>query len=190
MLLKESSSIKILYDSHAVHCFISKIIGKIASLFKAEDKVIFLIVLKGGYFLASRMLSKFNLPENTYLSFIGVRSYGQGETKSGPTVNVYGSLLLTPDQLEDSIVFILDDVVETGKTLHTIKQRILVDYKPRSVYTCVLVDKKRERPEDQDPDIVGVEYEGLKFLIGCGMDFDEKYRELEVIGYIDPQEKL
>jgi hypoxanthine phosphoribosyltransferase len=183
--LKESkNNLHLLYDSYKVGRCLAKMAIEINGLFLPRDKVVILTLLKGGFFVSSHLFPRLTLPEISYQGFIGVRSYAEGETQSGETANIYGELLLSKEQFRDAIVFILDDVIETGKTLGIIKKNIRENFEPKVVYTCALVDKRRSRMKDQEPDIVGLFYEGNRFLVGCGMDYNEKYRHLPYIGYL------
>jgi len=151
----------------------------------------FVVVLKGGVYIAHEILKAlnppgFNILEDIVVGYIGLSSYGES-TKSQGSVRVMSPLDLSTEYIEDRNVVIVDDCIETGNTLYWAK-RMLQAYEPKSIHTAVLVDKVslREKHGAEKPDIVGYVYPGQKFLVGCGMGYRERYRELpeiyEIIG--------
>ena len=176
------NKIKMLYSGYTVANSMSKLVAKMASII--SDKMVFITILKGGVFLTSHLLQRFVLPQETYLGYIGIRSYREGEIVSGTPIS-YSELLLSEEHLKDATVIIVDDVIETGETLRLVRNHILNNYKPRDVYTCVLVNKQKDGVvREFGPDFYGLDYMGSKFLVGCGMDLEEKYRNLDYVGYI------
>ncbi|HEV3393591.1 MAG TPA: phosphoribosyltransferase family protein, partial [Chthoniobacterales bacterium] len=77
---------------------------------------------------------------------------------------------------------ILDDILDSGRTLATIRDK-LETAQPRSIRVCVLLSKKKKRARAVDADYVGFEIED-KFVVGYGLDYDERYRNLPCIGVL------
>ncbi len=134
-------------------------------------------ILKGACFFLSDLARA--IPSNVRIDFMGISSYGKGKTSSGE-VKVTKDLDIS---LEGADVLIVEDIVDTGVTL-TYLAHILQQRKPRSIQIAALLDKpaRRLRP-------VQVKYVGFtvpdQFVVGCGLDFSEDYRNLPDICVIE-----
>jgi len=82
-------------------------------------------------------------------------------------------------------LLIIDDILDTGNTLKTVRQEVL-ERNPASVRSCVLLDKKIRRTVDFEADCVGFEIPD-EFVVGYGLDFAERYRHLPCIGVLKPE---
>jgi hypoxanthine phosphoribosyltransferase len=117
------------------------------------------------------------------LDCIRVSSYGM-KTKSIGTPQVIHSLTL---DIAKRDVIIIDDILDTGKTLKLVRD-LVNELNPASVRTCVLLDKKARREVDIEADFVGFEIPD-KFVVGYGLDFAERYRNLPGIGVLKPEKQ-
>ena len=117
------------------------------------------------------------------LDCIRVSSYG-AKTKSIGTPQVIYSLTL---DIKDRDVLVIDDILDTGKTLKLVKE-LVQELKPASCRTCVLLDKKARREVALEADFVGFEIPD-KFVVGYGLDFAERYRNLPGIGVLKPEKQ-
>lgn len=143
-----------------------------------EDKDLIVVALLTGtvVFLAD-LLRRLSLPLR--LDFIGVSSYRE-ETVSK-------SLVFTKElrlEVKERDVLLVDDILDTGRTLVRVTDR-LQRLKPRSLRTCVLLDKPARRTEKITVDYVGFVIPDL-FVVGYGLDFAERYRNLPFIGVLHP----
>lgn len=143
-----------------------------------KDKEITLIcILKGSAFFTVDLAKKIN--GNVKLEFIRVSSYIDGTESSG-TVEMKLDL---QDSIEGKDVIIVEDIIDTGRTLS-----YLIDYlktkKPNSVKLCTLLDKPERRIYNVKVDYTGFQIPD-KFVVGYGLDVDEKYRNLPYIAYIE-----
>ena len=147
----------------------------------------FVVILKGGVYIAHEILKVLSFGD-IVVGYIGLSSYGES-TKSQGSVRVMSPLDLSTEYVKDRNIVIVDDCIETGNTLYWAK-RMLQAYEPKSIHTAVLVDKVslREKHGAEKPDIVGYVYPGQKFLVGCGMGYKERYRELLEIYKIEETE--
>ncbi|MGH9463196.1 MAG: hypoxanthine phosphoribosyltransferase [Vicinamibacteria bacterium] len=139
-------------------------------------------VLRGAYQFTRDLSTKMGLPHT--VDYISVASYGQGTTSSG-------TLQLRMDMtqpVEGKHVLLVDDIVDTGLTLNW-----LLDYlksrRPQSVRTCCFLDKPSRRQIEVPTDYVGFPIEDV-FVIGYGLDYQEKYRDLPFISRVSPEEVL
>ncbi len=139
-------------------------------------------VLRGAYQFTQDLSTKIGLPHT--VDYISVASYGQGTTSSG-------TLQLRMDMtkpIEGRDVLLVDDIVDTGLTLNW-----LVDYlktrRPQSIRTCCFLDKPSRRQVKVPTDYVGFPIEDV-FVIGYGLDYQEKYRDLPFISRVSPDAVL
>lgn len=133
-------------------------------------------VLKGGvYFMMmlSNMIAE-DIPVT--LDFMSVSSYGDGTSSSG-IVRILKDL---DESLEGKDVVLVEDIIDSGRTLYYLLN-ILRTRKPRSLRLCTLLDKPDRRKYDVKVDYTGFEIED-RFVVGCGMDYKQKYRNLPYIG--------
>ena len=114
------------------------------------------------------------------LDFMGVSSYGSGITP--------GELVFTKElrlEARDRDVLLVDDILDTGKTLRAVIDK-LTALQPRSLKTCVLLEKISRRAEAITANYVGFEVPD-EFVIGYGLDYAERYRNLPFIGILKPE---
>jgi hypoxanthine phosphoribosyltransferase len=133
------------------------------------------LILHGGIFFAADLLRRINLP--LQLTSLSVASY-HGGTESTGTVTFHQSAL--PD-VRGRHVLIVDDILDTGITLATIRRRIEEECDPASIRLCVLLEKRRSRPVEVRPDYVGFQIDD-EFVVGYGLDYQGHYRNLPLIG--------
>ena len=141
-----------------------------------DEEVVFVCTLKGAVFFACDLLK--NYKGDGRLEFLRVSSY-EGESSTGK-INL--KLPLKAEYINDKHVVIVEDIVDTGYTLDYIRKYVL-DMHPKSLVECTLLDKKSRRVVDIEPTYAGFEIEDL-FVIGYGLDYDQKYRNLPYIGVV------
>ena len=112
------------------------------------------------------------------LDFMSVSSYGD-DTKSSGVVKIVKDL---DEPLEGKDVLIVEDIIDSGRTLYYLLD-IIKGRKPASVRLCTLLDKPQRRERDVHVDYTGFNIED-RFVIGCGMDYKQKYRNLPYIGEV------
>lgn len=135
-------------------------------------------LLTGTIMFLADLLRHLALPLK--LDFLGVSSYREG-TESR-------ELVLTKDlrlEARDRHVLLVDDILDTGRTLACVQDK-LRRLKPRSLHTCVLLDKPSRRVEPVQADYVGFVIPDL-FVVGYGLDFAERYRNLPFVGVLRPE---
>lgn len=120
-----------------------------------------------------------NITNDTEIDFIVASSYGSSTSSTG-VVRVKKDL---DGDIYDKNVIIIEDIVDTGTTLKFIKE-YLADRNPKSIKICTLLDKPSRRVVDVEADYIGFPVENL-FVIGYGLDYDQKYRNLPYISYLE-----
>jgi hypoxanthine phosphoribosyltransferase len=148
----------------------------IARDFKGRELVV-VSLLNGTVMFLADLIRHLSLPLR--LDFMGVSSYGAG-TESGELV--YTKELRLGVRGRD--VLLVDDILDTGKTLYRVREKLLA-LKPRRIKTCVLLNKASRRVEDVEADYVGFEIPDY-FVVGYGLDFAERYRNLPFVGVLHP----
>jgi len=125
-------------------------------------------VLKGAFVFLADLIRAIDL--DIAVDFLQVASYGHGHVADGP-IRIGKDIELA---IGGKNVLIVEDILDTGHTLVKIRD-FLADRRPRSIRSCVLIDKKERRQVDIVADYVGFVVE-KGFLIGCGLDYGERYR--------------
>lgn len=153
---------------------------KICDDFRNSDrKLVLICILKGSLMFTSELMKKIDLPLE--LEFMKVSSYGS-ESKSSGIINIH--LDLKREDLSDADFIIIEDIIDSGNTLsHLVKY--LSERGANSVKTCTLLDKPSRRVVDFTPDYCGMEIPD-EFVVGFGLDYDEKYRNLPFVGVLKP----
>lgn len=143
-----------------------------------DGKQIHLIcVLKGGSFFMCELAKRITVPVS--LDFMSVSSYGSA-TKSSGVVKIVKDL---DEPLKDKDVLVVEDIVDSGRTLSYLME-MLKDRKPASLRLCTLLDKPERRVVDVHVDYTGFEIPD-EFVVGYGLDYDQKYRNLPYIGIVE-----
>lgn len=152
-------------------------LGKaITSEFSGEDIVV-ICVLKGAFMFCSDLIKKINLPLK--LEFISLSSYGDGTQSSG---DVRLDMDITAN-IEGKNVLIVEDIVDSGLTIKTLMELMSVR-KPKTVKLASLLFKPMKLRHSVKIDYLGFEIED-KFVIGYGLDYAGRYRELPYIGVLN-----
>jgi len=172
-----------IYSEEKVYLAVLSMAGEIQSKIEEGQSPCFIMVLKGGVWVGMAML-EYIVELNIPYGFIGLNRYFGRETTPSPLgPSVTYKPVFEDDFLRDKDVWLIDDVVQEGRTLAKASY-LIQQLSPRSIHCCVLVDKREESKLSSDSlpiDIVGFKYEGKKFLVGCGMGLGEQYRNLPYI---------
>ena len=135
-------------------------------------------LLNGTVMFLADLIRHLNLPLR--LDFMGVSSYREGTTSR--------ELVFTKElrlDVRGRDVLLVDDILDTGKTLRCVLDK-LQQLKPRAIKICVLLDKPARRTEPVQADYVGFVIPDL-FVIGYGLDYAERYRNLPFVGVLKPE---
>jgi hypoxanthine phosphoribosyltransferase len=155
---------------------VAELAREIEADYATTDRLICVGILKGSVFFMVDLLKQVNLP--LVIDFFQTSSYGSG--------TVPGEVRIRKDldiSIRDRDVLLIEDIVDTGFTLRTI-MGLLRFRGARSVKLCALLDKVEARQADVPIDYRGFEIEDM-FVVGYGLDFDERYRNLPYIGVLD-----
>ncbi len=156
----------------------------IAGEYNAKDLVI-VAVLKGAFIFTADLVRRlYDLGLKPDLDFVRAFSYGSDDRSSGRVAIEFDISI----KLNGRHVLIVDDIVDTGRTLDFLKQHIM-SMGAADVKSCVMLDKPSRREVDFNPDWIGFEISNV-FVVGYGMDYAERYRYLPFITTVDQVEDV
>lgn len=167
--------IEVLIDEEKLQSRIKELAKEIKNDY-GDQEVVFVSVLKGAIFFTVDLMKDYD--GDAIIDVVRVSSY-VGENSTGI---IELKVPLKEENVKDKNIILVEDIVDTGRTFN-----YLVDYvkqmNPKSVKTCVMLDKPSRRVVDFKADYVGFSIDDL-FVVGYGLDYDENYRNLPYIGYI------
>lgn len=168
-------NIKVLISEEELDKRIGELAKEIDKDYEGE-KVVIVSILKGAVFFTVDLVKKMQTPIE--LQFMQVSSYEGTQT----THNIKLKKDLDND-IAGKNVIIVEDIIDTGHTLKHLKNYLL-SKNPKSLKVAVLTDKKERREAEIEADYVGFEIPN-KFVIGYGLDYDQEYRDLPYVGYVE-----
>jgi len=166
---------KVLFDEPAIHRRLDDMAAQISNDYRDRELTV-IAVLHGSLMFVADLLRRIPLPLK--LDCLSVASY-YGKAQSSGEV-VFKQITL-PD-IEGRDILVLDDILDSGSTLAAVRET-LKTARPHSIRICVLLSKKKQRAREVEADYVGFEIED-KFVVGYGLDFRERYRNLPYIGVL------
>jgi len=141
-----------------------------------DNEITFICILKGSIFFTVELAKR--IPNNINFEFIRVSSY-HGTDSTG----VIEMKVDLQGDIKGKDVIVIEDLIDTGRTLSYLKE-YLKSKEPNSLKICSLLDKKERRVVPMEADYVGFDIPD-KFVVGYGLDVDEKFRNLPYIGYFE-----
>jgi hypoxanthine phosphoribosyltransferase len=173
--LMQSDIERVLFDGPAIHKRLDELAEQITADYSDRELTV-IAILTGSLMFTSDLLRRIPLPLK--LDCLSVVSY-HGKTQ--PSGEVIFKELAVPD-VADRDVLILDDILDTGYTLAAVRKKLEMA-KPRSIRVCVLLSKRKHRARDVDADYIGFAIDD-EFVVGYGLDFMERYRNLPYVGVL------
>ena len=174
-----ADKIRVLLTEEEVNKKISEVAAQINKDYEGKE-VHLICILKGGVFFTCELAKRLTIPVS--LDFMSVSSYGSG-TKSSGVVKIIKDL---DEPLEGKNVIIVEDIIDSGRTLAYLIE-VLKQRNPKNIELCTLLDKPERRVKKQ----VQVKYTCFtipdEFVVGYGLDYDQKYRNLPYIGVLKPE---
>ena len=147
-----------------------------------EGKAVHLVcILKGSVFFTCELAKRITVPVT--MDFMSVSSYGDGTSSSG-IVKLAKDL---DESIEGKNVVLIEDIIDSGRTLYYLLD-VLAQRKPASLKLCTLLDKPDRRVKDVKVDYIGFQIPD-EFVVGYGLDYAQKYRNLPYIGIVEGLEE-
>ena len=173
-----SMNIEVLIPEEEIRKRISELAEEISEKYKGEN-VLLVGILNGSVFFLADLAQKMTIPVE--IDFMAASSYGSGTESSG-------RVLITKDlarSIEGDHVIIVEDILDTGNTLSNLVA-YLKTLSPASVEICTMLDKPSRRKVDVSAKYSGAEIPD-EFVVGYGLDYAQKYRNLPYIGILKPE---
>lgn len=171
-----AETIKELFSEEAIDARIRELGAQISRDYAGKELHL-ICVLKGSCFFTCELAKRITVP--VYLDFMSVSSYGSETTSSG-VVKIVKDL---DSPLKGKDVIVVEDIVDTGHTLSYL-MGMLKGREPASLRLCTLLDKPERRVAEVFVDYIGFTIPD-KFIVGYGLDYDQKYRNLPYIGTVE-----
>ena len=169
---------RVLIDEATLEKTVSRIAAQIDRDYAAPDKkLVLLCILKGSVVFMGDLMKHVNVPVE--IDFMKVSSYGAGTTTTG-RINIM--LDIMRGDLSQCDILIVEDIIDSGRTLSYLVEYLRLKG-AASVKTCTLLDKPSRRQVEFEADYVGMEIPD-EFVVGYGLDYDEKYRALPYVGVL------
>lgn len=171
-----SETVRVMLEEDVVNKRIAELAKVLSEEFEGEQLHL-ICILKGSIFFTCELAKRITVPVT--MDFMSVSSYGSGTTSSG---NVIIKKDLDED-IEGKNVVVIEDIIDTGRTLASLL-KLLEKRNPKKLKLCTLLDKPDRRIAD-----VSVDYTGFvipdEFVVGYGLDYDQRYRNLPYIGILE-----
>lgn len=169
---------KILLSKEQIEARVKELGAEISRDYAGES-LLMVGILRGAVVFFSELVKNVDL--DVRFDFMVVSSYGSGSVTSGEVK--IGKDLSQP--IEGKNVLIVEDIIDTGHTLKNLK-RLLETRNPKSIKIASLLDKPSRREVEMEGDYIGFKVPN-EFVVGYGLDYDEKYRNLPDIGVLKPE---
>jgi hypoxanthine phosphoribosyltransferase len=172
---------RILISEEELDKTVTRLAEEIDRDYSGHDKnLVLLCILKGSITFMGDLMKKLHVPVE--IDCMKVSSYGSG-TKSGGVVKII--LDIDRPDISSCDFLVIEDIIDSGNTLSYLTG-YLMHKGARSVKTCTLLDKPSRRVVEFTPDYRGIEIPD-EFVVGYGLDYDEKYRTLPFVGILKPE---
>jgi len=168
----------VLVDADAIKARLKQLGGEINQAYEGRELAV-IAIINGAIIFVADLIRELKL--SIQLDSIRVSSY-RDETRPMQEPEIIDKIRL---DLKGVDVLLIDDILDTGKTLSRVCE-IFKSMKPASLRTCVLLDKQTNRSVDFEADFVGFKIPD-EFVVGYGLDFAERYRQLPCIGVLKPE---
>jgi len=169
---------EILLDEAQIDAIVTRLAEQIDRDY-ADKRLVLVSILKGSVMFTAALMGK--LKTGAEIEFMKVSSYG-AQTQSTGCISVL--LDLKRDDLEDLDLLIVEDIIDSGRTLNLLTN-LLRERGAKSVRTVTLLDKPSRREVNYSPDYIGAEIPD-EFVVGYGLDYDERFRNLPYVGILHP----
>lgn len=168
----------VLISEERIRARVVELAARISSDYADKGEIVLIGILKGAFIFLADLSRRLTIPR--YIEFLAVSSYEDGSVRSG-------AVRLVMDvrrSIENKHVLIVEDIVDTGHTLHYLIE-MLKSRNPASVGTCALLHKAHRTEVEVEINYLGFDI-GDEWVVGYGLDYDEQDRTLPYIGMIEP----
>ena len=171
---------EVLISEEEIHAKVEELARRISADYRDVDDLILVGILKGSFIFLADLARHLTIPRS--IDFMALSTYGSATDTDGAV----RMIMDLRRNISGKHVLIVEDIVDTGYTLAYLV-RTLATRQPASLKTCVLVHKPERREVYAQIDYLGFEIPDV-WVVGCGLDWAEKYRALPYIGVVHPEE--
>lgn len=180
MSYEKDANISVYLTEEQINKRVAELGAEITERFQGES-VYLICILRGSIFFTTELAKRIDLPME--IDFMTVSSYG-AETVSSGVINIKQDL---QGSIEGKNVIVVEDIIDSGNTLSRLLQ-LFKSRNPKTLTLCTLLDKPARRETE-----VAVDYTGFvvpdKFIVGYGLDWDQRYRNLPYIGFVEDEKE-
>jgi hypoxanthine phosphoribosyltransferase len=170
---------RVLVDEETLQRRVAEL-GQAISEDYADRQLILICVLKGGVAFLTDLMRQITIPHE--IDFLAISSYGVGQRESTGAVRLIMDL---KTDIAGRDALIVEDIVDSGRTMDYLLRNLWAR-QPASLRICTLLNKPSRREVDVSLDYIGFDIPN-EFVLGYGLDFDEKYRNLPYVGVLKPE---
>lgn len=171
-----NETISVMIPEEELNAKIAEMGRQISEDYEGEE-VYIICILRGASFFACELAKRITVPVT--IDFMTTSSYGSGTVSTGK-VEIKSDVEIPVDGKN---VLVVEDIIDSGNTLHYLLD-VFKERNARSVKLCTMLDKPSRREVEVDVDYIGFEIED-KFVVGFGLDYDQRYRNLPYIGVVE-----
>lgn len=168
---------KILFTDDDIQTRIKELAAKISQEYKDKNPIL-IAVLRGAVFFFTDLVKELDI--HLEMNFLAISSYGSGTQSTGEVRIQYDM----QESIKGRHVLVIEDIIDSGRTISHLKE-ILEARHPLSIKVCSLLDKPSRREVEAEGDYIGFEVPN-EFVVGYGLDYAGKYRNLKYIGVLKP----
>lgn len=169
--------IKEIYSANQIQQRVAELAAEISADYQSIERPVVIGVLKGALCFFADLVRHIQNDITLQIEFVRLSSYGSATESSGSIQTPYLEL---PNILNRHIL-VVEDIVDSGRTAHFFMDYLQDQFKPASLKLAALLDKQSRRVVPIKPDYVGFSIDDL-FIVGYGLDYGERYRELPYLG--------
>lgn len=172
-------NMKVIVDHDQIQQHIKEVAEKLNQRYQSDDNLMIIVLLQGGKRFADDLVKYLSFEPS--VEYMTASSY-HGDTQTSGTVKISSEI---DGKIAGKDVLLVDDIYDTGLTLKAVTDYIWL-LNPASISTCVLLEKQKKHRESIPVDFCGMKIED-SFLIGYGLDFEGKYRDLPYIAIMQEE---
>lgn len=170
-------SISTIYTKQAIDDRIAELGKEISAEYAGLDNLVVIGVMKGAFCFLADIVRHIKLPDPLQIEFVRLASYGSATESSGHVQTPYLEL----PNISRRNILVVEDIIDSGRTAKFFMDYLRDQFNPNTLRIAAFLDKPSRRVVPMEPDYVGFTIDDL-FVVGYGLDYAEKYRELPYLG--------
>lgn len=181
-LPKTQNQIKQLFSEEQISSRIEELGKEISNDYMELENPVVIGVMKGAFCFMADLVRKISVKDPLQIEFVRLASYGNATESSGKVQTPYLEL----SDISNRNILVIEDIVDSGRTARFFIDYLTDQYQPKTLKLACFLDKPSRRVVEYQPDYTGFSIEDL-FVVGYGLDYAEKYRELPYLGELNPE---